>query len=150
MDNYSLSRDEIDKLIENKIGKQKIEDEYLKQIFERAEVYWDIKLISSNSLFSIVLEQYLRKNMYSAGLLDNYYRLEEEISILIEELDSDFIDYMYNHKMPNKRNSDIADLIEARKNNNQSQIETIKETLSNSFEEDLITSIQDYHDKIYN
>ena len=148
MDNYSLNRNEIIKLIEYKIDKQEIEDD-LKQIFERSEFYWDIKLISSNCVFSIVLEQYIRKNMNSAALLDNYYRLKKEIFILIEELNSDFIDYMYNNKMPNRRNSDIADLIEAQKNNNQSQVEFIKEKLSNSFEEDLITSIQDYHDKIY-
>ena len=148
MDNYCLNRYEIVKLIEHKLQNQEIETE-LKQIIDRAELYWDINLISSNCLLSIILEQYIRKDVCLTDLLDNYYKMSNEMSVLIEELNPNFINYVYNYKLPSRRNSDIADLIEAKKNRNQVQIDFIKEKLSNSFEEDLITSIQDYHDKIY-
>ena len=62
MDNYCLNRNEIIKLIEHKIQAQEI-DEELKEYIERAELYWDINLISSNCFLSIILEQKIRRNV---------------------------------------------------------------------------------------
>jgi len=148
MDNYCLNRSEIVKLIEHKIQAREI-DEELKEYIERAELYWDINLISSNCLFSIVLEQKKRKNNCKKEFIDSFYELQDKMSFHIEELNPDFIDFIYNYKMPNKQNADIVALIEARKNKDEEKVNTIKEKINCAFEEDLILSIQDYYDKIY-
>lgn len=148
MDNYCLSRDEILKLIEHKLQAHEI-DEELKVFIERAELYWDINLISSNCLLSIILEQLIRKNAYREEFIDDYYRLKNEMSLLIEQLEPNFIDFMYNYKMPNKQNADISTLIEAKRNKDTDRINFIKGKINSAFEEDLILSIQDYYDKVY-
>ena len=81
--------------------------------------------------------------------LDSFYELQDKMSFHIEELRPDFIDFIYNYKMPNKQNADIAALIEARKHKDEEKVNTIKEKINCAFEEDLILSIQDYYDKIY-
>ena len=148
MDNYCLNRNEIIKLIEHKIQAHEI-DEELKEYIERAELYWDINLISSNCFLSIILEQKIRRNDCEKEFLDSFYELQDKMSFHIEELRPDFIDFIYNYKMPNKQNAYIAALIEARKHKDEEKVNTIKEKINCAFEEDLILSIQDYYDKIY-
>lgn len=148
MDNYCLDRDEIIKLIEHKIQAHQIDDE-LRGYIERAELYWDINLISSNCFLSIILEQKIRRNDCKKEFLDSFYELQDEMSFSIEELKPDFIDFIYSYKMPNKQNADIIELMEARKYNDEEKMNIIKERINCAFEEDLISSIQDYYDKVY-
>ncbi|UVV76658.1 hypothetical protein NXW84_00075 [Bacteroides fragilis] len=49
-----------------------------------------------------------------------------KMSFHIEELRPDFIDFIYNYKMPNKQNADIAALIEARKHKDEEKSEYYK------------------------
>ncbi|MDR0865672.1 MAG: hypothetical protein LBO74_12180 [Candidatus Symbiothrix sp.] len=149
MDNYCLNREEIRTLIEHKLYNQDAPSN-LKEIFDGASQNWDINVISCNSLLSIILEQYLKEDIVIEDLIERYYMLEEAMYITIEEFDDRFVEFLLEHKMPQKRNTKISELMEARKNKNKIMEKSLSEELRMTFEEDLVSTISDYHGKIYN
>jgi hypothetical protein len=148
MDNYCLKRHEIKNLIDNKIENKEIDGDDLKEIFNRA-LYWDMNIISCNILFSIALEQKSKLNIVHESIIDSYYSLPDGMSFLIEEFNADFVDYIYNNKMPTRRNLTVSKLEDAKRNNNTTLYDSLIAERDSSFEEDIISIIEDYYGKIY-
>ena len=100
---YCLNRLELTEIIDHIVNKKTMNDDELKELFESAQ-YWQDQLICLSYLLSIILERKQKDGENCQKVIDEIYRLPDELFIFIQEFDSDFVDYMLRHT----RNSSLS------------------------------------------
>ena len=94
---YSLSKSQIFDLCLYLIDKKGIEDEYLVKLIETSN-NWDYELVVLSYFYSQVLEKRDKLNYdNSETIIDKFYYLQNEMSLSINELKEDFIEYLFNY-----------------------------------------------------
>jgi len=91
-----MNREELRQFIEFKTDQRIVENSALQVLIDGAES-WQDELCCLNYLFSQVLERRLKKgNDHQAEqeCINMLYQLSEHMSLYIQELDSEFVDYM--------------------------------------------------------
>jgi len=93
---HCMNREELRQFIEFKTDQRIVENNALQVLIDGAES-WQDELCCLNYLFSQVLERRLKKgNDHQAEqeCINMLYQLSEHMSLCIQELDSEFVDYM--------------------------------------------------------
>jgi hypothetical protein len=96
IDQYCLDVNELRQLLDLKVAKKDIEEDYLSRLIDNAENHVE-ELSAHTYLLCRILETHAGKQ-YCHVLLERFYELPEEMSIWIEELDGRFLGYMLRHQ----------------------------------------------------
>lgn len=149
-DVYCLSSEELRAFVDHLHFGKSISLEHLSFIIDRASNDWDLNIISPNYFLSIVLEQLIKNDSVEEDFLDVYYNRKCSMNLSIEEFDKGFLDYLFENSMPERRNDIIFELENARIEKNTTLINDLNVQLKNSFDEDLVLTVQRFYEKIYN
>lgn len=90
---HCLSKDELRQLLDLKAENLAIENDELRIRIELAD-NWQDEVGAHTYLFSQILERRVKDGHDCARLIQKLYALPEVMSIFIQELDSDFVEYM--------------------------------------------------------
>jgi len=111
---HCLTRKEYKQILDKEVRKVSYyEDEYVEKLFEDCK-YWDVQLVGINHQLSIILEQYMKRNIACQPVIDFVYSLEEEAYFHVEEMNSGFINRLYINYLPGTSGLEEC-LIEAQK-----------------------------------
>lgn len=149
MDYLCLSRSEykqfIIKTIEELGEFEDIETD-LEIVINRAKDYWDINIIGINYLFTIIIEQLMKKNKLHPELIERVYKIRETMFFTIEELDYKIIDNLFKNNLPVNRNHYSNLIEEAKRTNDLEKISELEQRRAMAFEEDLINVVGSYYE----
>jgi len=104
MFHYCLNRDQIFQVIQNLIESETINDENNLSILLEMAQYWHLELISINYLLSQILERCNKQGKDSVFILNEYYGLQNNLWLNIEEYNEAFINYL----MRNLRDKNLS------------------------------------------
>ena len=92
--NYFLNRAELKELIDNKSLGKKYKDRDFERLYADM-LEWDIKFIVHNYLTALNIEVEKYEKAEQRRILNTIYNLAEEVNLEIEEIDADFIKYLF-------------------------------------------------------
>lgn len=96
---YTFSREEFKEFLEARHIKSRIFEEKFEYLsdFLNDSLCWDRKLSCLNHLFSIILEQFEKKNIDNQGVIDFVYQLCESHDFEIQEGSLRFIESLFSN-----------------------------------------------------
>ena len=92
--NYFLNRAELKELIDNKSLGKKYKDRDFERLYADM-LEWEIKFIVHNYLTALNIEVEKYEKAEQRRILNTIYNLAEEVNLEIEEIDADFIKYLF-------------------------------------------------------
>lgn len=146
MDSYCLKRKDYKDFLSHLINGTSLENEFLSEIIERAQIFYECNVVGSNYYLSIIIEQLMKDNGRISDFLDSVYNLRNELYFSIEEHNSDFINDLYENHYPVAYQEFIAEYRLASKKNDENKIRELKSKAGEPFENDLDRILSNYYE----
>jgi hypothetical protein len=103
---HCFNKKQIEKSFEY-LFKNNNEDNDVIFIIENAKL-WNDQIIMLNFLVSQIIQKNIKKGSLPNNFVDELYSLKEIGDIIIDEIDADFIEYLFTHKcISNKMNDNL-------------------------------------------